>query len=244
MPGPIAFGRTDIGLLRENNEDLFVLLPEAAAFAVVDGMGGPAFGEVAAAFFADAVRGALSGGGAGSRAQAALLALEIFRNANRDIFAHANGVPGREGMGCTAELALFAGDEYVIGHVGDSRSYLFRGGTLRRITKDHSVVQDRIDRGLLSEEEARRHPMRSVILRAVGVAERVEADLHHGKLLPGDLLLLCSDGLTDMVSDDAIEAALAAPGSPAEKADRLISLAIGAGGRDNATVVLCGWSPG
>lgn len=244
MAGPTAAGRTDIGLHRENNEDAFLLLPGAGAYAVADGMGGPAFGEVAAAMFLDAVRRTVPPGGAGNPAHAARLVLEAFRLANREILSHASLDPSRQGMGCTAELVLFSGGEYAAGHVGDSRIYRLRGGELSRVTKDHSLVQRQVDQGLLSEADARVHPMRNVVLRAVGTAERVEPDLHSGRLEPGDLLLLCSDGLTDMVDDAGIADALRGAGSLEERAARLISLALEAGGRDNVTVVLCGWPVG
>ncbi|HEY5995522.1 MAG TPA: PP2C family serine/threonine-protein phosphatase [Candidatus Deferrimicrobiaceae bacterium] len=239
MPSIAAFGLTDIGHHRDNNEDVLLLMPEAGAFAVADGMGGPAFGEVAAAIFADTARRALSTNPPGTIDDAERLAREIFLIANRDILAYASEAAAREGMGCTAELLLVVGDDWLIGHVGDSRSYRFRGGELLRITKDHSLVQDQVDRGLLPEADARRHPMRNVILRAVGTAELIETDIHRGTLLPGDLILLCSDGLTDMADEAEIGALLAGPGPLPEKGKRLVDLALAAGGRDNVTVVLC-----
>lgn len=238
MPAIAAFGLTDVGRHRDNNEDVLLLMPEAGAFAVADGMGGPAFGEVAAAIFADTARRALSPNPPGTIDDAERLAREIFRVANRDILAYASEAAGREGMGCTAELLLVVGDDWLVGHVGDSRSYRFRNGELSRITKDHSLVQDQVDRGLLSEAEARRHPMRNVIVRAVGASERIDPDIHRGTLLPGELILLCSDGLTDMAGEADIGALLACPGSLAEKGKRLVDLALAAGGRDNVTVVL------
>jgi protein phosphatase len=142
-------------------------------------------------------------------------------------------------MGCTAEVVAFVDDLFVLGHVGDSRTYLFRDGVLRRITKDHSLVQDQVDRKLISEEEARTHAMRNVIIRAVGIEEPLAVDILRGRAFPGDLFLLCSDGLSDMSEEDAIAARLAGPASLADKAEALIALAKAGGGKDNVTVVLC-----
>lgn len=239
MTNIAAFGKTDVGLHRTNNEDVFLLMPEAGSFALADGMGGPAFGEVAAAIFAETSRRMLPASPPGTIDDAERLARDVFLIANRDILAYASEDADREGMGCTAELLLFVGDEWLVAHVGDSRSYRFRGGRLSRITKDHSLVQEQVDRGLLSEADARRHPMRNVIVRAVGTSERVEPDIHRGALLPGEMILLCSDGLTDMADEADIEAILAGPGPLAEKGKRLVDLALAAGGRDNVTVVLC-----
>jgi protein phosphatase len=239
VPGIASFGLTDVGRHRDNNEDVFLLMPEEGAFAVADGMGGPAFGEVAAAIFADTARRAISASPPRTVDDAEKLAHDIFHAANSDILAYASETAGREGMGCTAELLLVVGDEWVVGHVGDSRSYRFHAGGLSRITKDHSLVQEQVDRGLLSEADARRHPMRNVIVRAVGTSERIEPDIHRGTLLPGELILLCSDGLTDMADEADIGALLAVPGPLAEKGKRLVDLALAGGGRDNVTVVLC-----
>jgi protein phosphatase len=141
-------------------------------------------------------------------------------------------------MGCTAELMAFCNDRFVLAHVGDSRTYLLRNAQLRQLTRDHSVVQDQIDRGVISPAEAKNHLLRGVILQAVGVKEKIDVDLIRGKALPGDLFLLCSDGLTDMVDDPLIQEALSLNGTTREKADKLIALAKSAGGHDNITVVL------
>jgi protein phosphatase len=141
-------------------------------------------------------------------------------------------------MGCTAELVAFSPDGFVIGHMGDSRTYLYRDGLLRQLTKDHSFVQEQIDQGVISPEQARSHKMRNVILRAVGVRPSLELDTICGKVLPKDLFLLCSDGLTDMVEDVEILKILEQNGHLSDKALQLIELAKEAGGKDNITVVL------
>ena len=142
-------------------------------------------------------------------------------------------------MGCTAELFSFYGMNYILGHVGDSRTYLLRQGKLRQITRDHSLIQDQIDEGLVSPAEARTHALRNVIVRAVGVEEALPVDLVRGKSQPGDIFLLCSDGLTDMLADDQIQELLSLSLSPLEKVEKLVEAAKSAGGYDNITVALC-----
>jgi protein phosphatase len=127
----------------------------------------------------------------------------------------------------------------VLGHVGDSRTYLFRNGQLRQLTRDHSFLQDQIDQGLMTPAEVRNHALRHVILRAVGTEETLSVDLIRGKTLAGDLFLLCSDGLSDMVDNPLIQESLFASLRLAEKVERLIQLAKSAGGYDNVTVILC-----
>jgi protein phosphatase len=235
-------GITDVGLRRTNNEDAFALLPETGVFAVADGIGGAEMGEVASAIFVEAACRAAAAGGPASETEAAELIRGVFREANQAILAVALEDAGRAGMGCTAEVAMFIRNRFVVGHVGDSRTYLFAGGRLRRITRDHSPVQDQIDAGLLTEEAARNHPLRHMISRAVGTAEGAEPDISGGALGAGEALLLCSDGLVDMVDDAGIESVLAAPGTPEQKVARLVALANERGGSDNVTVVLCEWS--
>jgi protein phosphatase len=142
-------------------------------------------------------------------------------------------------MGCTAELLTFFDQIYVIGHVGDSRVYLFRQGQLRQITKDHSLVQEQLEQGLISTIEARKHSLRHLILRAVGINDSLAVDFIKGRTLPGDIFLLCSDGLSDMIDDSIIQQALFLPANLQQKTDTLIQSAKSAGGYDNITVILC-----
>jgi protein phosphatase len=167
------------------------------------------------------------------------LVQRAFEGANEGVLDHVRLEPRHKGMGCTAELMAFCNDTFVLGHVGDSRTYLLRNAQLKQLTEDHSVVQDQVNRGIISAAEAKHHPLRSVILRAVGVKEKIDVDLIRGKALPGDLFLLCSDGLTDLVDDTLIQEALSLNGAIHERADKLIDLAKSAGGHDNITVVLC-----
>jgi len=234
----IFFGKTDVGLKRAKNEDSFVVNPELGLCLVADGMGGAAAGELASQIFVDTSVEAFSTSLSRAEDDTADLVQEAFRSANERVLDHVRDEPRHEGMGCTAELVAFCNGSFVLGHVGDSRTYLLRNAQLKQLTEDHSVVQDQVGRGIISPAEAKNHPLRNVILRAVGVKEKIDVDLIRGKALLGDLFLLCSDGLTDMVDDALIQEALSLNGAIHEKADRLIELAKSAGGHDNITVVL------
>jgi serine/threonine protein phosphatase PrpC len=231
-------GRTDSGIRRLDNEDAYILVPELNLCALADGMGGAAAGELASKIFVDAVRELFSEVQRRSEQGSMELVELTFRVANERIVDHARQNPEHKGLGCTAELLAFFDQGYVLGHVGDSRTYLFRQGGLKRLTNDHSVVQLQIDQGLITPAEARKHPLRNVILRAVGTSEVLAVDLIRGKTLPGDLFLLCSDGLTDMVEEHVFQQVLAGDLALSHKADKLVELANSAGGHDNVTVVL------
>lgn len=236
----VCYGKSDVGLRRSNNEDAFIVKPDLGFLALADGMGGVASGEVASQIFAETVSEVFSKNERQSGQKTLELVQKIFRLANEKIFNKANNNPHHHGMGCTAELIAFYYQNFVLGHVGDSRTYFFRQGRLRQITHDHSVVQGHIDRGLISKYEAKGHSKRNVILRAVGVNETLSVDLIRGTVLPGDFFLLCSDGLTDMVDDSVIEKVLlSSTENLAEKVEQLINLAKSAGGKDNITVVMC-----
>lgn len=234
----ISFGKSDAGLRRSNNEDAFVLKPELALFAVADGMGGAASGEVASRLFADTAFEVFSRISNRSEADTVESVQRTFQLANEKILTSSQQNPEHNGMGCTAELIAFCNNNYVIGHVGDSRIYLFRQGQLRQITKDHSLVQEQIDQGLISTIEARTHSLKHVIHRAVGINEMLAVDIIKGKGLPGDIFLLCSDGLTDMVDDHVMQQTLSLSLSLDQKVERLIDSAKSAGGYDNITVIL------
>jgi len=231
-------GRTDVGMRRSNNEDAFAVSPERGFLALADGMGGAASGEVASGIFAATVVELLSLDPPYAVKEAEELVREAFLLANRRIRELAARRTEHKGMGCTGEIVLFTGDRYVVGHVGDSRVYLFRGGRLAQLTKDHSLVQEQIDQGFLTTEQARGNALRHVILRALGIDDALAVDLVAGKAREEDIFLLCSDGLTDMVGDLLIEERLASDLSLGEKADRLVRDACDAGGHDNVTVVL------
>jgi PPM family protein phosphatase len=233
------FGRTDTGLKRGNNEDIFALHPDPGIALVADGMGGAASGEVASGIFAATASDVFPAGTTLSEREALEKVQRAFLLANDRITAAVRENPVHKGMGCTAELIAFCGESYVLGHVGDSRTYLFRHGQLRQLTRDHSLVQEQVDKGVLTPVEAKTHAFRNVILRAVGVGETLAVDLVRGKVLPGDLFLLCSDGLSDMADDAAVADILSLGLAADRKVDRLIDAALAAGGLDNVTIVLC-----
>ena len=258
----LSAGATDVGLHRTNNEDAYCVMPEIGLFAVADGMGGAAAGEIASKYFIETARtifGGASGtapddepdhtaGGAASRVRPAYdhLVEQVFIRAGSLIAAHAVQHPRDEGMGCTADLLAIHENDYVIGHVGDSRIYLLREGNLSQLTRDHSLVQLQVDNGTLTPEEARNHPRKNILLRVLGGStgrtggdDAASFDMLRGKALVHDLFLLCSDGLTDMMEDAEIREILVSHKSVQHKVLKLIEKALEAGGRDNVTVVLC-----
>ena len=224
-------GRTDVGRQRNANEDSLVLQPPF--FAVADGMGGARAGEVASAIAAGAFEGASA---AGEAAEAQLA--RILREANRRIYDLAVTDESRRGMGTTLTAAKVHGDEVSLGHVGDSRAYRMRDGELEQITRDHSLVAELERSGQITPEAAEHHPQRSIITRALGPEPDVEVDTYTLSGRPGDLFLLCSDGLTSMISDDEVAAVLRTSGTLDDAADALIKAANQSGGKDNITVVL------
>ena len=215
--------------MRRHNEDRSLARP--AVLAVADGMGGALAGEVAAQVAVEAVAG-LS---APVTAEDVRRALQV---ANRAIRRMAAEDPDKAGMGTTLTTALLADDRLDVVHVGDSRAYLWRDGELRQLTEDHSVVAELVRRGSLSAEDAESHPHRNVITRALGAEPEVVADTVSEPLRDGDVVLLCSDGLSSYVPERDIAAALAAAGSLREAAAALVERANAAGGTDNVTVVL------
>jgi PPM family protein phosphatase len=231
-------GRSDIGLKRQNNEDALVVEGSLGVLAVADGMGGASSGEVASQIFAETVLEVFANVGPSDKTIGEMVQ-EVFLFANERILRHAAEEPGRRGMGCTAEVLAVREGNYVLGHVGDSRTYLFRQGVLRQMTKDHSVVQEQLDQGILTPEEARTNAFRNVISRAVGVKDTLPVDLVRGTAQPGDIFLLCSDGLTDMVEEELIRKILSLTVALGAKADQLVREARAAGGYDNITAALC-----
>ena len=228
-PLPYA-GGTDVGHHRADNEDAYLVNPPL--FAVADGLGGHQAGEVASSIAIERLRAE-----APSFADAKALARAV-RSANNAVIQAADAGQGRAGMGTTLTAAMIDGSRIVLAHVGDSRAYLLAYGTLTQLTQDHSMVADMVRNGTLSAEDARVHPSRSVITRALGSDPTMLVDTYEIEAAPGDRLLLCSDGLTGMVDDRAIEGILGTAPSAAEAVDRLIEAANDAGGQDNITVVV------
>jgi PPM family protein phosphatase len=223
--------RSDVGRQRSVNEDDLVVRPPF--FAVADGMGGARAGEVASAMAADAFEGERE---SGEPAEAQLA--RIMREANRRIYELAITDESHRGMGTTLTAAKVHGDEISLAHVGDSRAYVLRDGRLEQLTSDHSLVAELERSGQLSPEAAEHHPQRSIITRALGPEPDVEVDTYTVTGRDGDLFLLCSDGLTSMISDEEVAAILRSADSLEERADALVRAANQSGGKDNITVVL------
>lgn len=235
----LSAGRTHVGLLRSSNEDAYIAMSEAGVFAVSDGMGGAAAGEIASRYFIEAVQQIFIDHVLISKEANGALVEKVFKRANKTILKHGAHNPQDEGLGCTGDLLVFYSTNYVIGHVGDSRVYLAREGHLRQLTRDQSLVQGLVDEGILAPEEARHHPRKNIILQALGTDLSVVPDILKDEVLHHDIFLLCSDGLTDMVDDSIIRNILISPKTLDVKAENLIEAALAGGGRDNVTVVLC-----
>jgi protein phosphatase len=222
---------SDTGRRRRRNEDNYVVAPPL--FAVADGMGGAQAGEVASRLAASALEGGDSDGLSGPERIDALI-----QEANRRIYDRASTDPAASGMGTTMTVALVEGMTVAIGHVGDSRAYLVRGEQMEQLTDDHSLVNELLKSGRLSEEEAHVHPQRSVITRAVGTDPDVDVDGFTIEAEEGDVFLLCSDGLTDMVEDEEILELVHANRDDLDKAVKsLVTAANKGGGEDNITAV-------
>lgn len=229
-------GRTDVGRQRTTNEDSY--LESAPLFGVADGMGGARAGEVASRIAVETLADGRRSDAADSSAGAEALLAETARDANRKIYELAQADDSRAGMGTTFTAVLVEDGDVVTGHVGDSRLYRFREGSLERLTRDHSLVEELVRRGELDPEEAESHPQRSIITRALGPEPDVEVETFTSPGRAGDLYLVCSDGLTSMVPERAITEVLDESGSLDEAAARLVEAANEAGGKDNITVVL------
>ncbi|HEY0971980.1 MAG TPA: Stp1/IreP family PP2C-type Ser/Thr phosphatase [Gemmatimonadales bacterium] len=227
-------------MIRAGNEDSFFADTNASLglFVVADGMGGHAAGEVASEMAVQILRRELLQSSEVDLDRASAHVSEALRRANSAIYERTLAEVDKQGMGTTASVLVLFGDRYVIGQVGDSRVYLLRDGALRQLTKDHSYVQEQVDAGFLTLEQARYHPYSNVITRCVGASERVEPDVYEGTARAGDLFLVASDGLTGMVDDRRLQQLLVARSSPARVVDALIAEANGRGGLDNITAVV------
>ncbi|MEJ7930339.1 Stp1/IreP family PP2C-type Ser/Thr phosphatase [Ramlibacter sp. AN1015] len=241
--------RTDPGLARSNNEDSVAVDEEARLALLADGMGGYNAGEVASGMATAFIRAELGRWltQAGEQANARELrrAMEIcVENANRAVFNAANANPNYAGMGTTLVVAVFQAQRLVLGHIGDSRCYRLRAGQLTQVTRDHSLLQEQLEAGLITEEEAAVSDQKNLVTRALGVEDTVLLDVNEHRVEPGDCFLLCSDGLNDMIDDRAIASILQLDAPLQDRADRLVDAANANGGRDNVSVVLVRAGPG
>lgn len=241
--------RTDLGRVRKNNEDNFTVVPEIGLYVLSDGMGGEAHGEVASGLAIDAIRHHCAEGMNNPEtplfgdpvpnlpARANRLASAV-RLANRAIYESAQRHPSQKGMGATVVAIWLDEEQMSVAHVGDSRLYRMRQGQLEQITQDHSLVAEQVRRGILTQQQADTSQMQSVLIRALGIDPTVEVDAEEHPVLPGDTLVLCSDGLNRMATDPDIGSILNTSLSAREAVERLIELANENGGEDNVTVIV------
>lgn len=243
--------RTDVGRVRKNNEDACRALPSLNLFIISDGMGGQSHGETASAIAADTITAQCSKTSASDEpstgdddvqgpdySEKTKRLASAVRLANRNIYQAALNNSQFRGMGATVVAAWVEGSSLSLVHVGDSRAYLFRRGVLQCLTADHTLVAEQVRRGLIAPEQARLSKMQSVLIRALGIHEQVVLDAAEYSLLHQDVVLLCSDGLTRMVTDAELTKALLGAADAQTIADHLVSLANSHGGEDNVSVIV------
>jgi serine/threonine protein phosphatase PrpC len=240
-------GRTNKGLVRPNNEDNFTIDIKEGLLVVADGMGGHASGEIASKIAVDVIRDYIDGIHEGRSAQIGHYQEEFsevtnrigsaVRLANQAIYEAAQSNSGWQGMGTTIAAVMINGSSLSIAHVGDSRVYLVRAGNIELLTDDHSVVYEQVKRDLLTKEEAKKSEMKNLLTRALGSSPEVEVDYDELTLADGDVLVLCTDGLNSMVSDDDILSVVLLTNDPDQACEKLIDMANKAGGKDNITVI-------
>ncbi len=237
------YSHTDPGLTRDNNEDSVAFDTPTQLVVLADGMGGYNAGEVASgmatAFIKSELSRWLAQVGKSANAREVRRALEIcVDNANRSIFNAANSNPQYAGMGTTLVMGVCHEARLMVGHIGDSRCYRLRGEEFLQITKDHSLLQEQMDAGLITPEQAAISLNKNLVTRALGVEDSVLLEVNEHRVEPGDIYLMCSDGLSDMVDDAGIAQILLSADPTQEKAQALVAAANAAGGRDNITVLL------
>jgi serine/threonine protein phosphatase PrpC len=227
-------------MVRVGNEDSMYAdaNPYRGVFMVADGMGGHAAGEVASAMAVQIVTRDIAQLRDVSSPHAADILRAALQDANRAIFNRTISEVDKQGMGTTASVLILSGNRYLIGQVGDSRIYRARNGTLEQLTKDHSYVQEQVDAGYITPEQARYHPYSNVITRCVGASPEVEPDVYSGDLTPGDVFLVASDGLTGMLEDAHLQRIVLGKSSPGPLVDTLVHEANRRGGLDNITAVV------
>jgi PPM family protein phosphatase len=241
--------RTDVGCVREGNEDNYRVVSDLNLFILSDGIGGEAHGEVASEIAVNAVEehcheGArdpslpLEGEQRADLSERTNRLASAVRRANRLIREAAVADDAMGGMGATIVTTWLDGDKLSLVHVGDSRAYRLRAGVLEQLTRDHSLVSEQVRLGILTPEQAERSEYQTMLIRALGAAENVEVDVAEHVLLPGDCLMLCSDGLSRMLRDDVIARTILNSGKAQNTVDALVELAREVGGHDNITVIL------
>ncbi len=231
-------GRTDVGVIRSGNEDSFRMIPDRGIFVVADGMGGHAAGEVASEMAVRIVADEIHSLRGLTDQQVADRMRAAIRTANGQIFQRTLTEHDKRGMGTTVTALTLYSTRFLIGQVGDSRAYLLRDGKLSQLTKDHSYVQEQVDAGYLTPEQARTHPYSNVITRCVGANSDVMPDIYGGVCKMGDVFLLASDGLTGMLEDYQLAELLSPDRMPEDEVDSLIAEANRHGGLDNITAII------
>jgi protein phosphatase len=245
----VSGGVTDVGRVRTNNEDCFRIVESLDLFVLADGMGGEAHGEVASALAVETIvkscmdpgvdAGAtLVGNSEPTWSEKTKRLTSAVHRANKNIYDAAEANPEQHGMGATLTAAWIDGSKLSIAHVGDSRAYLLRSGNLQQLTSDHSLVAEQVRRGILTAAEAEESEMQSVLLRALGALPDIEVDTDEHVLFARDIVMLCCDGLTRMVTEPEIAGTLQAETDPTRAAEKLIALANERGGVDNITVIV------
>jgi protein phosphatase len=237
--------RTDVGMIRSGNEDNYAVSATTGQglFIVADGMGGHAAGEVASEMAVQTVERELHGVRDLDDDRTPGKLADAVKKANRTIHDRTITEVDKQGMGTTVSVLLLTVTRYLIGQVGDSRVYLLRDSALQQLTKDHSYVQEQVDAGFLTPEQARYHPYSNVITRCVGASPEVEPDIYAGEARVGDLFLVASDGLTGMVDDRRLQMLLMSRAEPERKVHTLIAEANGRGGLDNITAIVVSVAP-
>jgi len=244
----VSGGVSDVGRVRTNNEDSYQILNSLNLFVLSDGMGGEAHGEVASALAVETIvkycsegrtdTGATLDGAEAHWSEKTKQLQRAVRQANFNIYESARKNVAQRGMGATVTTVWVNDGRLSVAHVGDSRAYLLRTGNLQQLTSDHSLVAEQVRRGIITPQQAEESDMQSVLLRALGAHEDVEVDVDEVGSYPGDVLLLCSDGLTRMVTEPEIAGALQAEVDPRSAAQKLVDLANENGGLDNVTVIV------
>jgi len=229
-------GLTDVGRRRENNQDQLLVDEQRDVYAIADGMGGHAAGEVASSI---AIQALAETANDGADDEVNQFLVNAFQEGNRRICESVLARGEWRGMGTTIVALVRRDDRVIIGHVGDSRSYVLRDGSLMQLTDDHSWVAEQVRMGLLTNEEAHKHPMRNIVTRAMGNRLELEVDVSEQSIQPGDVFLLCSDGLNSMLGDDQISEILSRhQDDPVQACRALIDAANESGGDDNITVIV------
>ncbi len=226
---------TEVGLVRKLNEDSICIIPELAFFAVADGMGGHKSGEVASNMALESMAKKLK---SSNKSNLTDRLLEGVRQANRDIYNSSRQKGINHGMGTTLTAVIIKEKGLILAHVGDSRAYLIREGNISPLTEDHSLVQEMLRHGGITKEQAKDHPHRNVLTRALGIAPSVDVDLKRFELFSGDIVVLCTDGLYNLVSDRTIKELVLSASKPEQAVKNLVDEAIKAGGTDNISVIV------